>query len=78
MAREWETAPEEKFDPRVPWYRVYNRRADALEERRFRPEKIDPDQGLRSGDTRRFLLDDGYGDLDPVFIEKNKFEGLID
>jgi hypothetical protein len=79
MAREWEQAPTEVFDQRVDGvlYRRYNRRIAAREERRFRPEELTK-QDLRRGDTRRFLLDDGYGDLDEVKRVKNSFEGLID
>jgi hypothetical protein len=77
MAREWETPPVERFDPRVDWYRIHSRRSDAVEERRFRPEKL-TEQNLRSGDTRRFLLDQGFGDLDEVFTVKNSYEGLVD
>jgi hypothetical protein len=77
MAREWETAPVERLDPRVKHYRKFNRRQLALNERRFRPELLMEDD-LRGGDGRRFLLDDGFGDLDEVFRVKNTFEGLID
>jgi hypothetical protein len=79
MAREWEEAPTEVFDQRVDGvlYRRYNRRTAALEERRFNTEDLS-DQDLRRGDTRRFLTDDGYGDLNEIYREKNTFEGLID
>lgn len=77
MSREWETVPEEKFDPRARHYRRYNKRQADLEDRKFRPENL-TESDLRSGDTRRFLLDEGYGDLDEVLRVKNSFEGLID
>jgi hypothetical protein len=77
MAREWEEKHTEVFDPRVEgrFYVRYNKRTAAREERLFRPEAL-TDQDLREGDTRRFILDDGYGDLDDVLREKNSFEGL--
>ena len=77
MAREWEEPQIEKWDPRVTWYVRHNRRIEALNDRKFYPEDL-TDQDLRSGDTRRFLLDDGTGDLLHVLREKNTFEGLID
>jgi len=76
LAREWETAPIEKFDPRATHYVKYNKRKADLEDRKFRTEDLQ-EFDLRSGDTRRFLLDDGYGDLDDVYNEKNRFDGLI-
>ena len=79
MAREWEEAYVETFDERVEGrlYKRYNRRVEALQERKFRPEDL-TEQDLRSGDTRRFIQDDGHGDLDDVLRAKNSFEGLID
>lgn len=77
MAREWEEPRIEKFDPRVTWYVKHNRRTEALNERRFNPADL-TDQDLRRGETRRFLLDDGTGDLLHVLRVKNTFEGLID
>lgn len=80
MAREWETTREEQYDDRavsLGLYRRHNRRLEALEERKFRPELL-REEDLRSGDTRRFMLDDGYGDLDAILLQKNSFEGLID
>lgn len=79
MAREWEQPPNEIFDQRVDGvlYRRYNRKAEAREARKFRREDL-TEQDLRLGDTRRFLLDDGYGDLNDIFMEKNNYEGLLD
>lgn len=77
MAREWEESHVETFDERVTWYRRHNRRTEALRERRFNPADL-TEQDLRSGDTRRFIQDDGHGDLDSVLITKNTFEGLTD
>ena len=77
MAREWEESPTETFDERVIWYRRHNRKIEALNERRFRPEDL-TEQDLRSGESRRFIRDEGYGDLDEVLRVKNTFEGLID
>lgn len=77
MAREWEESHTETFDPRVRWYTRHNRAIEAKEERRFSPSDL-TEQDLRSGDTRRFLLDDGYGDLDEVYNVKNSYEGLLD
>lgn len=77
MAREWEEPQVEKFDPRATHYVKYNRRMDYLQERRFDPSSL-IEQDLRSGDTRRFLQDDGTGDLNEVYRVKNSFEGLVD
>jgi len=79
MAREWEQAPVERFDQRVDGvlYRRFNRRIQARDERRFKPNDL-TDQDLRNGNTRLFLKDDGYGDLREILRVKNTFEGLID
>jgi hypothetical protein len=81
MAREWEQAPTEVFDTRVDGilYRRYNRKKEALNERKFRREDL-TEQDLRHGNTRLFMSDDPHSqrDLLEVFRTKNTFEGLID
>lgn len=80
MAREWEVSPREMFDERavdLGYYRRHNRRTEALNERKFRPEQF-KEHDLRRADSRRFMQDDGYGDLDEVRRVKDSFEGLVD
>lgn len=80
MAREWEVSPEETYDERAEslgFYRRHNRRIEALNERKFKPELFD-ETDLRRADSRRFMQDDGHGDLDDVRRVKDSFEGLID
>ena len=78
--REWEHPRDEVYDSRavnLGFYIRHNRRVEYLAERRFRPELLQ-ETDLRSADTRRFMLDDGYGDLRCVFLVKNRFLGLVD